>query len=473
MQKHEAQLFTEKFFPVHFGEFIGNAGIAQRVQDWGAAWCNGKKQKPLLFYGSPGTGKTCLALLTAKFFGWQLFELNASDFRSKEIIEKNVGAAVQNASFFGKQRLVLLDEADGLQAQDRGGAGAITKILREASNPVILTANDIYGNQKIAPIRAECELLEFNKINYLSIAKRLREICEIEKIPFEEEAVKELAKACAGDFRSALLDIQALSAEGIDKKTITSLGFRPRQENVFKIIEKIFKAKTIAEAREARFKSEISEDLLGKWIEENIPRHFTQSIDIANAFNMLSRSDIFEGRIMNRQHYGFKKYSSELMAAGVALSRANDYHGWVQYQFPGILKKLSANKGTRALKKSIGEKTGKQTHSGSKEFVSNDLVFFKIFFEKNPENFSATFDFDEKEIAFLLNTKPETKKVQKIFEKALEIKKQEFALRRKPLQALEEKELEKIRAAAPNSEENPEEQAKKIPEENPKQTRLF
>ncbi|MDD5163953.1 MAG: replication factor C large subunit [Candidatus ainarchaeum sp.] len=473
MQKHEAQLFTEKFFPRDFREFIGNSEIAKRVQEWGSAWCEGKKQKPLLFYGSAGVGKTCLALLTAKFFSWQLFELNASDFRSKEIIERNAAAAAQNASFFGTQRLVLLDEVDGLQSQDRGGAGAIAKILREASNPVILTANEIYGDQKILQIKSECELLEFRKINFLSIAKRLREICEIEKISFEEEAVKELAKASAGDFRSALLDIQALAEEGISRETVAGLGFRARQENVFKIIEKIFKAKTISEAREARFRSDISEDLLEQWIDENIPRHFTQNLDMANAFSMLSRADIFEGRVLNRQHYGFKRYSSELMTAGVALSRANDYHGWVQYQFPGLLKKLSSNKGTRAMKKSIGEKTGRLVHSGAKEFIAKDLVFFRIFFAKNPEAFSATFDFDEKEIAFLLDTKPETKKVQKIFEKAVEIKKHEFALKRKPLQALEEKQFEKISKAAENKEENPEDNEKKAFSESPSQTKLF
>ncbi|MDD5147941.1 MAG: replication factor C large subunit [Candidatus ainarchaeum sp.] len=469
MRGNDTQLFTEKFFPRHFGEFVGNSDIVQKVQAWGTAWAEGRKQKPLLFYGSPGTGKTCLALLVAKFFGWQLYELNASDFRSKDIIEKNVGAAVQNASFFGKQRLVLLDEADGLQAADRGGAAAMTKILREAPNPVILTANDIYGDQKFAPIRSECELLEFKKINYLSIAKRLREICGLEKIPFEEEAVKELAKGCAGDFRSALLDIQALSGTGIAKESITDLGFRARQENVFKIVEKIFKARTMQESREARFKSDISDDLLMKWIDENIPRHFTENQDIGNAYNALSRADIFEGRIMNRQHYGFKRYSSELMAAGVALSRSRDYSGWIQYQFPGLLRKLSSNRGARAIKKAIGEKAGKAMHSGSKEFIANDLVFFRIFFAKNPENFSAAFDFDEKEIAFLLETKPETKKVQKILEKAREIKKSEFLAKRRPLQALEGKDFEKI----PFTGENGTEKQEKAREETRNQTRLF
>jgi len=468
-------LFTDAFFPKNFEEFIGNPELVEKAKAWAEAWQKGKKQKPLLLYGATGTGKTCLALLIAKMFEWQLFELNASDLRSKEIIEKFVSAAVQNASFSGRPRLVLLDEADGLQARDRGGAGAITKILRESSNPVILTANDIYADQKFAPIRSECELLQFKKINYLSIAKRLREICSLKGISFDEEAVKELAKNCAGDFRSALLDVQALSLSGeISKESLQSLGYRARQENIFNTIEKIFKAKNIQESREARFKSEISEDMLLRWIEENIPRHFTEAGDMANAFNALSRADIFEGRIFNRQHYGFKAYSSELMTSGVSLCRSKDYHGWIQYQFPSLLRKLSSGKGTRELKKSLGKKIGEQTHSGSREFIANDLFFFKIFFAKKPVEFSASFDLNEKEIAFLLSTKPETKKVQKIFSEAKEKRQKEFALKRRPLQALGEKELEKIEKKLPSDEDILEEEEKKsFEEESSKQAKLF
>ena len=140
----QSELFTDRFFPKNFEEFIGNGEIAEKVQKWAASWNQGKKQKPLLLYGATGTGKACLALLVAKQFDWQLFELNASDFRNKETIERLAAAAAQNASFSGKPRLVLLDEIDGLQAEDRGGAGAIKKILRETSNPVVLTANDLH-----------------------------------------------------------------------------------------------------------------------------------------------------------------------------------------------------------------------------------------------------------------------------------------------------------------------------------------
>ena len=85
---------------------------------------------------------------------------------------------------------------------------------------------------------------------------------------------------------------------------------------------------------------------------------------------------------------------------------------------------------------------------------------------KNPVKYAAGFDLDEKEIAFLLETKPTTKKVKTIFQGAQEQREKEFALKRKPLQVLGEKELNAI--------ENPEEaeENKSFAEPNEKQVKF-
>jgi replication factor C large subunit len=440
------ELFTDKFLPHDFNEFVGNSEVVESVKQWAQDWGKGKQQRPLLFYGATGTGKTCLAILTAKMFGWQLFEFNASNFRTKDTVEKIAGSAAQGASFFGKPRLVLLDEVDGLQGTaDRGGAAAISTLLRSAKNPVILTANDIYSDQKIAPLRTQCNLMHFKKINYLSIAKRLRELCALEKIEAEEDALQLLARNCAGDFRSALLDLQTLSLNGkIDLPAVQLLGYRERQQDVFKTIEAIFKGKSLAEIRKARAQSEVSDEMLLRWIEENIPRHFVDGNDTANAFERLSKADVFNGRIMNRQHYGFLRYSSELMTAGVALSREHDYHGWIHYQFPQLLRVLSKSKKERNLKKELCKKIGRQTHSSSREVMAQDLPFMQVFFKEKEKaaRFAAQFDLNEEEIAFLLSTKPETKKVAAIAAAAEQLKKERIAEKRKqfapPLEQPEE-----------------------------------
>ncbi len=411
-----ADLFTDKYSPKNFEEFIGNVEIVDRIIAWAQAWKEGKNQKPILLFGNPGNGKTTLAFLVAKQMTWQLFEMNASDLRDKESIEKIAGAATANSTLFGSKRLILLDEIDALQSQDRGGSSAILSILKEANNPIILTANDAY-DKKLVSIKANCEILEFKKINYLSIAKRLREICVAENIEFDEEAIKELARNSSGDFRSALLDIQSLSPK-ITLDNVKSLSFRERKEKIFPVMSKIFKGKNIKEIRDAVDTVDVSLDLLFLWVEENIPRQF-DGIDAANAFEVFSRADIFNGRIMNRQHWGFLKYAIFLSTCGVGLSRRKEYNFFQPMAFPSLLSSLSKSSSVRETRKAIASKIGEKIHC-SRNQVLQDFYYFSLLFntEKYSVPFSYSFGFDEKEIAFLLNAKEKDKIVTDIAKEA-------------------------------------------------------
>ncbi|MFH1588406.1 MAG: replication factor C large subunit [Candidatus Diapherotrites archaeon] len=424
------QLWTEKYFPKSFEDFVGNSDIVSQVKSWALAWEQGKPQIPLLLWGSTGTGKTTLAYLIAKLMKWDLFELNASDFRSKEVIEKIVAAACQNTSFSGKKRLILLDEIDGLHKNDKGGAQAIASLLGNSQNPMVLTANEIYGDKKFQGIRLASKTLEFKKINYLSIASRLNALCIKEGIAFEEEAVKELAKNSNGDFRSALLDLQSLSFEKkIDFDVVNSLGERDRQQKIFAVMKEIFKGTDFTKIREARFASDLNFDLLLAWIEENIPRQYTVPEDCAEAFNYLSRADIFHGRIYIAQDYSLLKYTMDLATEGVALSKKNEYNSFVPYQFPSLISRLSRSTSQRAFKKAIAKKFGEKMNSSSRKVISQDLKFIKIIFadKEKAVNFASEFDLNEKEIAYLMDSKPETKKVKSIFDEANELRKKQLA----------------------------------------------
>ena len=392
-----SELWTEKYFPKTFSEVIGNPEITGKVKIWAELWASGTPQKPLLLYGSPGVGKTCLAILTAKINDWELFEMNASDFRTKDIIDKVAGAAAQGATFSGKKRLILLDEGDGLQARDRGSA-------------------------------------------------------------------------------AALLDLQTLSMnqKEITMTDVQSLGYRERKENIFKIMKSIFKGTDIKEIRKNTFQSSVSGDLLFAWIEENIPRQYTKEDDVARAFASLSRADIFNGRIYRRQYWGYKRYSSDLMSSGVALSKENTYYDFVMYTFPTLLRKLSSSRALRAMKKELGTKIGKKIHTSSRQVMAYDLPYLKMFFENKElaAQYTANFELNEKELAFLMNTKPTTKKVQKIIAEAEEIRTKDFTERRIALSGISDKELAKITPKIEEPEEEIEEKPEQI-ETDEKQTKLF
>lgn len=416
-----AQMWTEKYNPSEIGEFIGNSDIVEKAVEWAKKWAAGEKQPPLLLWGHTGSGKTCLAYLIAKQFGWDVVELNSSDLRSKDAIERVAGAASQNATMFGSMRMVLLDEVDALTSKDRGGASAISSIVKNSQNPLILTATDIFSDKSISVLRFVCRAFEFKKINYISMAKRLEELLKKENVKYDPEAIKELARNSSGDMRSALLDLETLSfSENITIDDVKSLSYRERQQKVFSVMKSIFKGTDFAQIRSARMQSDLSNDMLFSWVEENIPRQYTNAQDVALAFDRLSRADVFNGRIYNKQHWGFLRYSTELAAEGVALSKEKPSNDFVMYQFPGLLSMLSKTSGLRAMKKGLGVKFGKRTHTSTRKFISADLPYLKMVFQNRESAvaMSASFELDEKEIAFLLDTTPETKKVQSILEEA-------------------------------------------------------
>ncbi|PIZ82130.1 MAG: hypothetical protein COY02_00605, partial [Parcubacteria group bacterium CG_4_10_14_0_2_um_filter_41_6] len=99
-------------------------------------------------------------------------------------------------------------------------------------------------------IRLYCENIQFKKINYLSIEKKLKAICLAENIPFEEESLKQLAQASEGDLRAAMLDLQTLSLFGsITQKNVSELSERLKLDDVFKTLNSIFNSKDLPEIK--------------------------------------------------------------------------------------------------------------------------------------------------------------------------------------------------------------------------------
>ncbi|MCD6434438.1 MAG: hypothetical protein J7L14_02405, partial [Candidatus Diapherotrites archaeon] len=247
----------------------------------------------------------------------------------------------------------------------------------------------------------------------------LKEILEKEGINFDQQAVKELAKKSGGDMRAALLDAQSLATKKITSETVEDIGLREREQNIFSTLAGIFRAKSINDARQAMMQADIDPELLAKWIEENLPREFENKEELAEAFEIMSKADLYEGRIINRQYFGLKRYSSDLIAAISVVGQGSKRH-WVAYQFPEIVKKLSKSISERNIKESLAEKIAAKTHASKREIIK-ELEFWKAIFS-NKElaiALAAYFDLEENELEFLLE---KGSKVDEILEKAAKIK---------------------------------------------------
>lgn len=364
-----------------------------------------QKKKSALIYGPSGTGKTCSVYAIANELGYEVIEVNASDFRNSEQINLKVGNAIKQRSLFAKGKIILVDEVDGLSGrEDRGGIQAMIKLIENSAFPIVLTATNPFDN-KFSSLRSKSNMLEFRQLDYLSIFHILKNICDKEKIKYEEDVLKALSRRAGGDARAAINDLQTLAHEKkeLTKESLEELSDRNRTDNIMTALNKIFKTTDLKIAISAfdSVDEDLSEQLL--WIDENLPKEYTRPEDLARAYEMLSKADVFSRRIRRWQHYRFLVYINALITAGIASAKGEKYRDMVQYKPTGRILKLWWANQRLAKKKDIAGKIAEKTHSSKKEILKSTMPYLPIIF-KNGEmrkNIVKDLDLSEEEVEWL------------------------------------------------------------------------
>lgn len=359
----ENKLFVEKYKPRRLDELISNNKAAIRIKSF---VLGNKVKKALLLHGPTGTGKSCSVYALANELGLDVIELNASDYRDKESISAIIRNAGMQGSIFNRGKIILIDEVDNLAGNaDRGGVQELTRIIEESSNPMIFIANDVW-NEKLNGLRQKCELVEFNKIDYMSILRLLKGICQREEIEVSEENLSKLAKKVDGDLRAAINDLQTLSENG---------GFfednkRDKKESIFNILKAILTGKDVKQIFNVMDNSDVEYDELFLWLDENLAGTYKNKEDLANAYEMMSRADVYRGRIRRQQYYRLIVYVNAMLNLGVALSKDNNVSS-ISYRRTTRLLKIWRAKAKNAKRKSIAEKYAAYTHTSTKRMIKD------------------------------------------------------------------------------------------------------
>ena len=397
--------WAEEFAPQTLSEVAGNPSAVEDIENWAK-----RPKDALLLVGPPGSGKTSAAIALANDMDWELFELNASDLRSKKVLEKVAGIASVSATFSGKKRVILFDEIDGMFRADYGGAGAVLNIIRNSACPIILTANDQYA-KNLSSIRKACSVVKFKKVHYATITHVLEHICEQKKIECDAKALQTIAKANHGDLKAAINDLQAF---GIGKRTLheddVHLSNRDREESIFNAMFGVFKTMHYEKALAAFNSVSEDPDLFMKWVDENIPREYGKPEDLAAAFHALSRADFYVGGIYRRQNWSLMKFQIAMMTAGVAMAKQEKYKGFTAYQYPSMIRKLFSTKAKRTARKSAAKKIGHEIHSSPHEVLTDHWPYLRLLAKEDPAGYAHTFGLDEKELESLGVTTAKAKK---------------------------------------------------------------
>jgi len=378
-----------KYRPKKIADVINQDSAKKQFIQWLESWLKGKPlKKAALLYGPAGCGKTSLVEAAANEYKLEVVEMNASDFRRKQDIERIAKVAATMRSLFARGKIILLDEVDGISGTaDRRAIDAILHLLEVTRYPIVMTANDPW-NQKLKPLRDASLMIAFKRLSERDVILVLKRICQAERLECEDNALREIARRSEGDLRSAINDLQAI-AEGYGKVTITLVrelsAYRYREYAPFEALQKLFNAKYIWQAKAAITQTNIDYETMMIWVNEHIPTYYDDPEELARAFDALSRADVYMGRIRKSGSWDLLSYVFDMMGPGVAFARRIYKYKWKIFRSPKRLQLLAQTKRSREVREGIARALAPRLLT-SKATVKRDVIpFLKIIFTNNPK----------------------------------------------------------------------------------------
>ncbi len=327
------------------------------------------KKKGIILYGPAGTGKTSLAIASAKENNLEILELNASDLRNRLKLEQTVRPATEQKSLFKSGKIILMDEADGITGTDIGGIPELVKLISTTSYPIIMTCNDVWQS-KLAPLRAKCKLVEMKALSTLHILELLKRISEKEGINKNISFLSQIALKSQGDIRAAINDLQSYAH---DHNILVDISEkRDVEENIFNILKRLFKERE--PFLELFDNTKLSLDEIFLWIEENIPREYKNEA-LAKAYYALGNADVFRGRIYRNQSWRFLIYQNIFQTAGISFAKKAPSQGFTRYETPKRILKIWLHNQKIEKKKTISKKYAHLVHCSLKRVMRDfDLL---------------------------------------------------------------------------------------------------
>ena len=210
-------LWVEKYRP----QTISDCVLPDTLKATFQKIVDGGELPNMMFSGTAGLGKTTVAKALCNELDLDWIIINASESGNIDTLRTKIKQFASTVSLQGGYKVVILDEADYLNAQST--QPALRGFIEEFANNCrfILTCN--FKNRIIEPLHSRCGVYEFNttKKELAGLAaqfmKRATSILDAEGVSrIDDKSLANLIMRHAPDWRRILNELQRHSMVGID-----------------------------------------------------------------------------------------------------------------------------------------------------------------------------------------------------------------------------------------------------------------
>lgn len=234
--------FSEKYRPKKIKDLILDNIILNKINNI----ISNKDIPNIIFTGKSGIGKTSTIHAIARQiypreYHDSIIELNASDDRGiKSVHDTIINFCKRKVEFkegYAQHKLLILDEADNITPKAQRLINSIME--KYPTTRFAFTCNN--SSAVIESIQSRCIIIRFTKPPVIKFIERIKSICELESIDYDEEALKYLFDICQKDLRKTLNMLELVfRAEGkITIKNILNISDIPSQETLNLLLNSI------------------------------------------------------------------------------------------------------------------------------------------------------------------------------------------------------------------------------------------